>query len=196
MKDDYLWDKTGEPDPEIQQLEEVLGTLRYQPRPMELPTHVQIGRSRTLVPRLAIAAAVATILVGGATWWIMHRQNVPAPVNSASNPPPVEHQKAAPETAMTPATEEVVKSKTLNGTVEKNRKRAGIHSNLLAGSRKARPLNAQENELNANDRAKAQAAKEQLLLALRVASAKLSLAQKKAQVGYPGNLIRNQHKVG
>ena len=29
---DYLWDKTGEPDPEIQQLEEILGTLRYQPR--------------------------------------------------------------------------------------------------------------------------------------------------------------------
>jgi hypothetical protein len=35
MKEDYLWDKTGEPDPEIQQLEEILGTLRYQP--LQLP---------------------------------------------------------------------------------------------------------------------------------------------------------------
>jgi hypothetical protein len=34
------------------------------------------------------------------------------------------------------------------------------------------------------------------LLALRVASSKLSLAQKKAQGTYPANLIRNQHKVG
>ena len=29
MNDDYLWDKTGQPDPEIQKLEEILGTLRY-----------------------------------------------------------------------------------------------------------------------------------------------------------------------
>ena len=35
MNDDYLWDRTGEPDPEIQELEEVLGTLRYQPQPLE-----------------------------------------------------------------------------------------------------------------------------------------------------------------
>ena len=37
MKDDYLWDKSGQPDPEIQKLEEILGTLRYQPKPLELP---------------------------------------------------------------------------------------------------------------------------------------------------------------
>ena len=37
MKEDYLWDKTGDPDPEIQQLEEILGTLRYEPKPLELP---------------------------------------------------------------------------------------------------------------------------------------------------------------
>ena len=37
MNDDYLWDKSGEPDPEVQKLEEILGTLRYQPRPLNLP---------------------------------------------------------------------------------------------------------------------------------------------------------------
>ena len=51
MNDDYLWDRTGEPDPEIQQLEQVLGMLRYQPRPLELPAHVRIGHQRTLFPR-------------------------------------------------------------------------------------------------------------------------------------------------
>ena len=32
MNEDYLWDKSGEPDPQIQELEEILGTLRFQPR--------------------------------------------------------------------------------------------------------------------------------------------------------------------
>ena len=31
MTGDYLWDRTGWPDPEIVRLERVLGTLRYQP---------------------------------------------------------------------------------------------------------------------------------------------------------------------
>ena len=39
MNDDYLWDKSGEPDPEIQELEEILAPLRYQPKPLELPTN-------------------------------------------------------------------------------------------------------------------------------------------------------------
>ena len=34
MNEDYLWDKSGEPDPQIQQLEEILGTLRYRSRPL------------------------------------------------------------------------------------------------------------------------------------------------------------------
>ena len=38
MKDDYLWDGSGEPDPEIRELEDILGELRYQPRPLEIPT--------------------------------------------------------------------------------------------------------------------------------------------------------------
>ena len=42
MNDDYLWDRTGEPDPEIQQLEEILGTLRYQPQPLAIPAHLQV----------------------------------------------------------------------------------------------------------------------------------------------------------
>ena len=31
MNDDYLWNGTGEPDPEIQKLESVLGRLRHDP---------------------------------------------------------------------------------------------------------------------------------------------------------------------
>ena len=44
---DYLWDKTGEPDPEVKQLEEILGTQRYQPRPLEIPAGLHVGRERS-----------------------------------------------------------------------------------------------------------------------------------------------------
>jgi hypothetical protein len=39
MNDNYLWDRTGEPDPEIQKLEELLGELRYQPQPLHIPAN-------------------------------------------------------------------------------------------------------------------------------------------------------------
>jgi hypothetical protein len=62
MNDDYLWDKSGEPDPQIQQLEEILGTLRYQPRPLNLPSR------RNYIPLLAIAATVVMALLAGGLW--------------------------------------------------------------------------------------------------------------------------------
>ena len=53
---DYLWDRTGKPDAEIQQLEEILGTLHYQSRPLEVPARVPVGRERSFfggsAPRL------------------------------------------------------------------------------------------------------------------------------------------------
>ena len=61
MNDDYLWDKTGQPDPEIQQLEGILGTLRYQPRPLVLPR-------RNYFPLLAIAASLLLALLAGGIW--------------------------------------------------------------------------------------------------------------------------------
>ena len=83
-----------------------------------------------------------------------------------------------------------------NGALENKPKRSRRPQKPVAGNKQFRTLRSSGTELTARDRAEAEAAKEQLLLALRVASAKLSLAQKKAQGGYPGNLIRNQHKVG
>ena len=37
MNENYLWDRSGEPDPEVQNLEQILGSLRYQPRPQRFP---------------------------------------------------------------------------------------------------------------------------------------------------------------
>jgi hypothetical protein len=58
MRNDYLWDGSGEPDPEVQQLERLLGEFRSQHRPPEIAR-----RSWG-----AVAAAIALMSVG--TWLI------------------------------------------------------------------------------------------------------------------------------
>src|SRR5215813_5954323 len=65
MRDDYLWDGSGEPDPEIQKLESVLGKLRHNRPAPAFPevtrTAPQPARPRLwwlgLSPRLAAVAA-------------------------------------------------------------------------------------------------------------------------------------------
>ena len=73
MNEDYLWDKSGEPDPQIQQLEEILGTLRYRPRPL------QLAPRRHYLGLLAIAATVAIALLAGGFWLQVRRTEAPIP---------------------------------------------------------------------------------------------------------------------
>jgi hypothetical protein len=72
MHDDYLWDGSGRPDPEIQRLESLLSEFRHSGQPLALPAElpaaasrlVETGKLRGLllqmpwVPRLAAAALV------------------------------------------------------------------------------------------------------------------------------------------
>jgi len=63
MNEDYLWDRSGQPDPEIQRLEETLGTLRYRlgtpPRPAKRVWPVWAG------------VAAAAVLVVSVAWLAM-----------------------------------------------------------------------------------------------------------------------------
>ena len=79
MNEDYLWDKSGEPDPQIQQLEEILGTLRYRPTPLRLP--------RNHFPLLAIAATIVLALVAGGLW--LESRNVDASIPQVAIVTPV-----------------------------------------------------------------------------------------------------------
>ena len=57
MKDDYLWDRSGVPDPEVERLERVLAPLRYrhrEPRP---------SRARWAVAAAVIGVAAALVLM-------------------------------------------------------------------------------------------------------------------------------------
>ena len=82
MNEDYLWDKSGEPDPQIQQLEEILGTLRYQPRPLPLAPR------RHYFPLLAIAAALVVALLTGGLWLLLQNPDASIPSVAIETAPP------------------------------------------------------------------------------------------------------------
>lgn len=166
MNEDYLWDKTGEPDPQIQELEQILAPLRYQPKALELP----VVRRRNYFP-LAIAASVLiALLVIGV--WLRSRTEKPQQQQEAKSIPSVIIEKTPTEKTPTPV---VVRNTKLSKTQVRKRS--------------TRPL------FTKHEREEALAAKEQVLLALRVASEKLRLAQRRTQTP-PPNQIKNQHKVG
>ena len=81
MKDDYLWDGSGEPDPEIQKLETALGRFRHdQPAPAfdqlaEIrPANVR-ARLFTFLFSLQLAAVAATLLVAATAFYYFRHTN-------------------------------------------------------------------------------------------------------------------------
>ncbi len=76
---DYLWDKTGEPEADVEELENLLGALKYKERPLEIPATAMPNLARPLAttmfsrPRLAIAASLILMLLAGT--WLVTRQN-------------------------------------------------------------------------------------------------------------------------
>jgi len=60
MSDDYLWDRSGTPDPEIDELERTLAPLRYRPRPEQAPRPT----ARVPVWKWALAASILAALAG------------------------------------------------------------------------------------------------------------------------------------
>jgi hypothetical protein len=79
MNDDYLWDRSGEPDPEVERLEQVLGKYRYQPKPVSPALQSRLSQHHGGWMRLAaVAAAILIVLTG---FWIYKVQN-----NNVTNP--------------------------------------------------------------------------------------------------------------
>jgi hypothetical protein len=190
MNDDYLWDKSGKPDPEVQQLEEILGTLRYEHRVLEIPSQ-PIGRQRSYFPILAIAATVAFALVAGGLWLRAQSQKAQRTERATIVvPDKIKEDVPTPRIAQDGATFQKQKPKDTLAKAPRLNAR-----NLVAGS--VRHVKASpETGLTTKEREEALEAKGQLMVALRLASEKLNLAQRRTQSSSPPNLIRNQHKVG
>ena len=168
MNDDYLWNKTGQPDPEIQQLEEILGTLRYQPRPLMIPEDVRVPRRRKYFPLLAIAASILLAIVAGSIWLRVRSRNEAPPPQQAhvETPTPKPEDKAPPP--------------------PQNRSVANPPNLAVNRIHRKRPA------LSAVNREEALMAKQQLMLALRVTTEKLQLVRTRTQP----NQIKNQHRFG
>lgn len=203
MNDDYLWDKTGEPDPEILELEQLLGTLRYQPRSLEIPETLRLERKRSFFPSFAIAAAIALMITGVGLWLVLRNHSEAIVRSPTSKQAVIQITDSQPKSLAPSNTNSGKEAFPSSIGIDKTLKRqaqqrtSDIPKPALASNKsQGRRLVAKSPEFTASERAEAKIAKEQLLFALRVASSKLSLAQKKAQGTYPANLIRNQHKVG
>jgi len=82
MNDDYLWDRSGEPDPEVERLERVLGKYRYQDKPLSPALRSRLSERRGGWIRLAaVAAAILMVLAG---LWIFKVQNKSVTTSSQS----------------------------------------------------------------------------------------------------------------
>lgn len=196
IEDDYLWDLSGEPDPEIQELEQLLGTLRYQPRPLDIPAGLAPSQKRAAFPRLlAIAATIAMMLLAVGLWLGLRRQPTPEVANDRDK-----QVTTSPgnQTAVAPPAKDNGPAAALPA-IERDDKAVGHPVNREGVSReqaRSRRPAITTPELTAEEIKEAEVGKEQLMLALRVASSKLSFAQKKAQEINSENQIHNQHKIG
>jgi hypothetical protein len=166
MNEDYLWDKSGEPDPQIQELEDLLAPLRYQPKPLELPNELPVVRRRNYFPLLAIAATVLIALIATGLWLRVRTEKSDPPHEAKSSPSVFKDETPKPEVA--------------------------VNTDL---PKKRLPKRNNRRNFRKHEHEEAVAAKEQVMLALRLASEKLKLAQQRTQGGSP-NQIKNQHKVG
>jgi|SRR4030095_10639289 cytoskeletal protein RodZ len=184
MSDHYLWDKTGEVDPEIEELERLLSTFSYQPRTIEIPAAVAKERSRFFLP-LTIAATVALLILGIGIWSNINRTKQP---ELAAVPPRPTDTTAAPSSS----------DKTLVSVTEASDTSPNKPDTARPARKKSRPSHGfvREAKFTAGERLEAENAKEQLLIGLRLASSKLNLAQKRTQGIQPSSPIRYQHKNG
>ncbi len=113
MKEDYLWDKTGE-DPEIERLENALAVFRYQgSEPPALPAKIIPFERKT--PRgffrlaFALAACAAFVIFSAGVWFQFSGGKTEIVKDStATNAPPVV-EKIAEETPVTQSDDSIVK---------------------------------------------------------------------------------------
>ena len=95
MSDEYLWDRSGPPDPEIERLERVLGTLRSTPPAPAWPALApELGRRSLSLRYLATAAALIAACSAG-IWSIGPSTRVAWPVVRVAGTPTVNHAQVA-----------------------------------------------------------------------------------------------------
>src|SRR5262245_15458048 len=100
MSDDYLWDPSAKPDPEVERLERALRPLRYvekrEPAEAARPIPITAARRRRAGFTRWILLAAALCALGAAGTWFFARSQ-PPPIEA--KPPPRETPRDAPQEA-------------------------------------------------------------------------------------------------
>ncbi|HEU4597071.1 MAG TPA: hypothetical protein VFS10_18205 [Pyrinomonadaceae bacterium] len=196
---DYLWDKTGEPDAEVERLEELLGGFGHKPRALELPAeaapHVALStQPRRFRPSLVAAAAIIFMVLAGAAL-VLLRQGGADVKQQASNPPaketpprravapsPVENppSPAAPkrEEELTHGNAQGKKSLPPDFQAEAKERQGSPHASRQARRVVVTPEPRVVVVRHEPPSVEQQAAKQQLVYALRLASVKLNEVRK------------------
>lgn len=171
MNDNYLWDKSGEPDEEVQHLERLLSEFRYQPRPLVLPEETP---KRTIfsyfqVTTLGYAAIAAVLLLAlGLGLWLKLRPGSEQIVNTpavAAPTPKVEDKQEAPIENRIKQEDEA--TRVVHRTTRKPSNRA-LKTNKSAPNKSL-------------DEVEGERAKEKVLYALQITSEKLDQIAKRIQ---------------
>lgn len=192
MNDDYLWDKSGEPDKEVEQLEQLLGNLRYRrsDKPLPLPQRAPAGYRHRFTPALAAAAAVLFVLVAAGVWFALGaRQRVETAGISAVNVHAGSAQEWLPsdgllaltlrETAQQASQPEAAFVATSGSRSNRPRRSPASIRREMPEPRIAQSASANRRERISED--EGIAAREQLMKALHLASSKLHQVQKKVR---------------
>jgi len=183
MKEDYLWDKTGE-DPEIQRLENALQVFRYrETAPPALPAKIIPFERKT--PRkffrlaFAFAACAAFIIVPLGVWLQISSEKIEVAKDSTETTAPLVSKKVSDEIADEKLNDLIVKK------VEVPKQSA---EQKIIRVRKPVPASVRQNKTIAQNVEVKKAVKltkeekyayNQLMLALSITSSKLKLVEEK-----------------
>lgn len=178
MKDDYLWNKTGEPDAEIQHLERVLGQMRYRRTAQSLPPiEIKRTRPRFVSKTLAMAAGAAFVALALGAFILLQQQlkhqpsralamvNLPQQTLEASDGPVIE-VKSIQEQPNKPV------------TIKASDREPKLAASLM---RRRNIKRSREAYMLEREQAAGLMAKEQLIKALQITSRNLDSIQKKVK---------------
>jgi hypothetical protein len=166
MNEQYLWDKTTEPDDETKELESLLSEFRFQPRPLVLPV---APPKKVFVFDYRIAAIAATVLISfGFLFWLSFRDN--------SKPQSAQKTQPLPAvTALQPAENQLVQDTPTASDQPQRifvRRKPTVLKPIQISHQRNRPSMATQERM----------AKDKLMFALQITSDKLDFIQHKISV--------------
>ena len=191
---DYLWDKTGAADPDVERLENLLGQLAHRPRQLELPAVApRAARGSGWLRYAAAAAVLLAVLAGALVALRLARptdaghvaESTPAPAGAGESEARADAHAPRPEEAGTPEATPAPRPVREDGLAHRPRRaaRRGAAASVARGH--ARGGTARRGDVarrgEVADEGRGRRAKEELIYALRLAGFRLEEVRRKVR---------------